>query len=468
MESSQAELHWPTFDIKSIIEILTNLGLESKLTPKDFKNPSMEMMIKIYKMFLETCLSVSAQVIDMEPADAVLYFEQDILKNQLDSFKFLQFYALVQYFFELCGIPQRDFNDIFHPTRKVFIKNISTMINFSRFEFDELADFSAVQEQNKAYIEECQKLKRENDEMRNTVQFLEAKKQTEKEPIENAKKRIGVLKDKLAAIREQRKKIGANRDLVQKEEDSLNSEMNQFKTRQQEIQKKMLLYDKLLVRSPERLKKDLEKNEARIVELKKHVEAKRQEKENLKCDLFEREKFVENFKQVKENVDTFYNNDVKKTNEKLKETEVLKESITSLKFDIQQIGSSIQTLQAEKDKINMDIQRESQTIEKEMMQLKEKDDFFKQKIKEEMQRIEDLKSKQATTLEQRETFIKKSQLTHNEALDVFMQFKKNEEMSKKVCDIKLNTLTNMDKEARRALEKPNQVQAKLFHFVKQL
>ena len=55
----------------------------------------MEMMIKIYKMFLETCLSVSAQVIDIEPADAILYFEQDVLKNQLDSFKFLQFYALV-------------------------------------------------------------------------------------------------------------------------------------------------------------------------------------------------------------------------------------------------------------------------------------------------------------------------------------------------------------------------------------
>ena len=50
-----------------------------------------------------------------------------------------------------------------------------------------------------------------------------------------------------------------------------------------------------------------------ILKLKKHVEAKRQEKENLKCDLFEREKFVENFKQVKENVETFYNNDVKKT-----------------------------------------------------------------------------------------------------------------------------------------------------------
>ena len=39
----------------------------------------------------------------------------------------------------------------------------------------------------KGYIEECEKLKRENDEKRNTVQFLEAKKQTEKEPIENVR-----------------------------------------------------------------------------------------------------------------------------------------------------------------------------------------------------------------------------------------------------------------------------------------
>ena len=57
---------------------------------------------------------------------------------------------------------------------------------------------------------------------------------------------------------------------------------------------------------------------------------------------------------------------------------MLKESITSLKFEIQQIGSSIQTLQAEKDKINFDIQRETQAIEKEMMQLKEKDDIYQQ------------------------------------------------------------------------------------------
>ena len=52
-------------------------------------------MIKIYKLFLEICLSVGAPSLDIEPADAVLYFEQDVLKNQLDSFKFLQFYALV-------------------------------------------------------------------------------------------------------------------------------------------------------------------------------------------------------------------------------------------------------------------------------------------------------------------------------------------------------------------------------------
>ena len=40
MEATQAEMNMPTFDIKSIIDILASLGLDAKFTPKDFKNPS--------------------------------------------------------------------------------------------------------------------------------------------------------------------------------------------------------------------------------------------------------------------------------------------------------------------------------------------------------------------------------------------------------------------------------------------
>ena len=38
--------------------------------------------------------------------------------------------------------------------------------------------------------------------------------------------------------------------------------------KQQNIQKKLILYEKLIIKSPEKLNRELEKNEARIIEVK--------------------------------------------------------------------------------------------------------------------------------------------------------------------------------------------------------
>jgi hypothetical protein len=74
----------------------------------------------------------------------------------------------------------------------------------------------------------------------------------------------------------------------------------------------MSIYEKLLIKSPERLKRDMDKNDARIQELEKLIKIKTDENVEQKKMLFEREKFVESFKTVGDILDSFYQNDVQK------------------------------------------------------------------------------------------------------------------------------------------------------------
>ena len=76
------------------------------------------------------------------------------------------------------------------------------------------------------------------------------------------------------------------------------------------IQKKMGLYEKLLIKSPTRLKYSIEKTEVRIAELEKLIRTKSEELEEQKKNLFDREKFIENFRACVDLLNMFYENDV--------------------------------------------------------------------------------------------------------------------------------------------------------------
>ena len=76
------------------------------------------------------------------------------------------------------------------------------------------------------------------------------------------------------------------------------------------IQKKMVLYDKLLIKSPTRLRSNIDKIDARIVELDKLIRSKGEELEEQKKNLFDKDKFIENFRSCTELLNMFYENDV--------------------------------------------------------------------------------------------------------------------------------------------------------------
>ena len=76
------------------------------------------------------------------------------------------------------------------------------------------------------------------------------------------------------------------------------------------IQKKMVLYDKLLIKSPTRLRSNIDKIDARIVELDKLIRSKVEELEEQKKNVFDKDKFIENFRSCTELLNMFYENDV--------------------------------------------------------------------------------------------------------------------------------------------------------------
>jgi hypothetical protein len=73
------------------LDILKNMGMV--YVPKDIKNPTVENLNHIYKAFLSECLSIRQDSYEKDNLDdAIIHFNEDIVKNQAESFKLLRFF----------------------------------------------------------------------------------------------------------------------------------------------------------------------------------------------------------------------------------------------------------------------------------------------------------------------------------------------------------------------------------------
>ena len=77
-----------------------------------------------------------------------------------------------------------------------------------------------------------------------------------------------------------------------------------------QIKKKFAFYEKLIIKSPTRLNSELEKNDARIKELKKLSAVVSAEITEEKSNLFEREQFIVNSQSIKEVLENHFLNTV--------------------------------------------------------------------------------------------------------------------------------------------------------------
>lgn len=439
------------FGLGFCIGILKNMGIN--LTAKELKLPTNENLYVIYKAFLSECLSISHDTYEKDHlVDAILNFNEDVIKNQSESFKIMQFYIIVKFFFELCGL-NPSYMEIFHPLKGRFPRLLSGMISFCRFEFQELGDdFSHRVQENKNYIRKCNEEKKEIEELSGKIYYINSENMKNRPLIEQCKKRSAGLKEKNENLLEETKRLQQEEEADDREENALEAEEKELLERQQTIKKKFILYDKLIIKSPQRLNKELDKNEARIIELKKCEIKVKAEIDEEKRNLFERENFIESSKSIHEIFENHFLNHVHSANSKKKEIESVKETITNLNFEYLQVNSSIESYAKNYDKLVQNVDNHSKAIEKKLMEFKENDDMNNQQIAEYQTIIKNV-------LEEQNSIVKKIQETKSEsnelmnnAFEKIQMFQKNEEFCKTITAAKLKTMTAIDEAGCSKLE----------------
>jgi chromosome segregation ATPase len=192
----------------------------------------------------------------------------------------------------------------------MFHKQITYALSFCKFEFSELAPFGDLQKSNRAYLDECRKVKEDDEELLRNIHILKQARKEKHERIERAKLRRDELKKKLEESLVEQKQQQERDAHINRETEMVKGEKEEALARLEVIKKKMVLYDKLLIKSPTRIKANIEKVDARIVELDKLIRSKVEEFEEQKKNVFDKEKFIENFRSCIELLSMFYENDV--------------------------------------------------------------------------------------------------------------------------------------------------------------
>lgn len=167
------------------------------------------------------------------------------------------------------------------------------------------------------------------------------------------------------------------------------AEIAELKTIESNNQKWSVFYDKVLIRSPEKLKNDINKNQAKINDLQKMIKNKKKENEDIQSTINERDRFIEDLKPIKDSISHFINTEVKSANKQIRDIEKTKEEITNAEFERNQKQSLIATSQKEIEKATQDYESFRKQTEKILLELKEKDDTYLNQMKQDMNEIKE-------------------------------------------------------------------------------
>lgn len=249
------------------------------------------------------------------------------------------------------------------------------------------------------------------------------------------------MRDKCSAQEEELKKKQAEKEAEEQEEAALVAEEKDLLERQSQIKKKFTLYEKLIIKSPERLNKEVDKNQARIDEIKKLSTLVSGEIDQEKRSLFERTKFIESSQSIKEILVNHFNH-VQSANSKQTEIDRVKEEITNLNFVFAQTESSIESLTKSFENLNSNIDSCSKESHAKLVQYHDKIERTTRQINEIKNRFrkfeEDgvmIQTKINETKNQSNEFI-------NNAMGKIQMFHKNEGFSKSITMAKLKSISS--------------------------
>lgn len=428
--------------ISFLVEILKNMGITA--TVKDIKHPSPEMLMLIYREFMTQCNVISGDAFEKDHLeDAVLHFDEEVIKNQKESFSQLQLYILIKFFLDLCGLEQ-SYMTIFHPLKNKFPRNLNGMINFCRFMGQELnEEFAEKCRANKEFTDNCAEMKKEIEETSSKVYCINSDNMNNKYLIDECKKRVKILKDKDQNLAEAEKRY-QNEDIDDKrEEDALDHSQKELDERIQNSQTKFALYDKLIIKSPKRLQEENEKNDAHMNELKRLIKSVTTENEIEKKNLFEKDKFIEGSNIILEMLGQNFFSLVKSANTKNDEIESEKLKTINKNEVYKQQESDLEVLKKISEGLKTDIDNLLKEHEKRLMKTHDKEVEIKTKIKENKNELIVIKEAKALELAEIEELEQEIQMIMNNADEKIQLIRKNKEFCKSIAKSKEKTLQSL-------------------------
>ena len=199
-------------------------------------------------------------------------------------------------------------------------------------------------------------------------------------------------------------------------------------SRHQVITNKLALYAKLIIRSPERLSSDMVKNELRVSELEKLISQIKEEIEEVKINIFEREKFIESYENICDILVNLLEMHVFKANAKNKEIESFKEEITNLNFKSEQSASQNASLAASHDRIKALIDKYKEKIGKEMDVLEETYNRIRQDTSNAHKEIEELSLKIETLIKEKNEFTRQTKEITDKGIETLNYYDNTEQI----------------------------------------
>lgn len=433
------------------INILKGMGLN--MTTKEIKMPNSETLNIIYKSFLSNCLSIPQDTYEKDHlVDAIMNFGEDVIKMQTESFKQMQFYILVKQFFLMCGLSP-SYMDIFHPLKGRFPKLLSGMIRFCQFQFVELGDdLRKVIEDSKHYMRRCSEVDKEIEDISTKCYQINSENMKNKPLLDQCKKRVIALRDQNAELNEELKRMQEKEDAEIQTEAALEAEEKELLERQETLRKKLTLFDKLIIKSPERLNNEIDKNEARIKELKRLEGQVKNEVNEEKRNLFERENFIESSKSINEVLENHFLTHVQSANLKKNEIEGVREEITNLNFVCAQKSSTVESLKKNLEKLVQDNDCYSKAFDHEMIQFKDREEQLNKQSGELIARIQAQEAKKVETADKINEVTLQTNEMMNNALEKIQMFQKNEEFCKTVAAAKFKTINSLNEASNHKVE----------------
>jgi len=281
-----------SFPILSVSELLVCLAeLQIPFTEEQLKKPTAENIRRVFEHLLEFLMSVSHEELSQPIFSAMQQLQYPELHEE--SVSLIAFHRAMQKLMSASGIHDFSMRDYLHPEFQRLRRILSGVVNFAKFREERLVRFQQLTDQSEHLLQSRSKLENENLKLRAELDKLKAAREKELPEIQAAETQIDAYAEEMSNLNQQ--------------QSTLQNELRELKTANTEISDKLAeekfavlnetqeicRLQSQVVRSPERVKKEIEEMQETLDTEKENLKSMRNHSRQLsqradgieKCEL---------------------------------------------------------------------------------------------------------------------------------------------------------------------------------------